>query len=451
MKPIIKIENMSVVYNPGKTTEFVALQNINLEIFPEEYVVFFGPSGSGKSTLLYVIAGLENPTTGKVTVSDDRDITTLSEEELIAYHQTSVGMIFQAFYLIPSLSAQDNIVLPMVFAGEPAAKRLEKAKPIMDRFGITSYKDRTPSKMSGGQQQRVAIARSLINDPPVVLADEPVGNLDSKNANIVLDLIANLRRRDKKTVIHVTHNPAHLDRADRIYHLRDGKIVRETSGKASDGGLPPQPGSLRLHAPAGEKWEWIKDKRDSELSRLAHLYPHISEERLRAKLILNHVLLPYDHEVMLKIEAVVEKFLSRGLTEEDLVETFDLPPEKGGINLYSQTAKTLASQISELANEIHLIEEVSKFPEANILHTTRDELRKHLLDHYEGVLTQTQQERLGDFLELRVKDRIGSVELRKALDAPLSEGGVGLNRRTARKFTRDAEVMLMNTTLPNHL
>ena len=227
-EPIIKIEKMSIVYDPGKSNENWALKDISLEIYPEEYVIFFGPSGCGKSTLLYVIAGLEKPSQGKVIVNG-KDLTSLSEKELIGFHRSSLGMVFQAYYLIPSLTARDNVVLPQVFMEKPPAERLEKTRILMERFGITDFQGRTPTKMSGGQQQRVAIARSLINDPPILLADEPVGNLDSKNAEIVIDLLAELNSKDKKTVLHVTHDPSYLGHAHRIFYMRDGKITRVVS------------------------------------------------------------------------------------------------------------------------------------------------------------------------------------------------------------------------------
>jgi len=216
MKPNIKLENLSIVYNNGKTNEFWAVRDINLEIYPEEYVIFFGPSGCGKSTLLYAIAGLEKPSKGRVLVNDI-DLGLAGERELIKYRQFLVGIIFQAYYLISDLTAEDNILLPQIFAGKSFLERKKQANFLMERFGVLDFKNKKPSQLSGGQQQRVAIARSLINNPSILLADEPVGNLDSKNAEIVIDLLDNFNKKDKKTVVYVTHDQRHLDKADRVF------------------------------------------------------------------------------------------------------------------------------------------------------------------------------------------------------------------------------------------
>ena len=190
MQALVQLTDVNLTYNQGKASEFKALKNINLEIYPEEFVIFFGPSGSGKSTLLYLIAGLEMASTGTVRVGTRADLKKLSSEEMVAFHRSFIGMIFQAFYLVPSLTAKDNVELPMVFAGIEPATRAKVAATLLERFGIKDFQDRVPARLSGGQQQRVAIARSLVNNPSIVLADEPVGNLDSKNAEIVLDLIS---------------------------------------------------------------------------------------------------------------------------------------------------------------------------------------------------------------------------------------------------------------------
>ena len=188
MNPIIKFENLSVVYDLGKSNETEALKDINLEIYPQEYVIFFGPSGCGKSTLLYTIAGLEYPTRGRVIV-DGKSIKDLSLKELISFHRSAIGMIFQAYYLLPTLNVRDNILLPQLFSNASGREREKKAENLMKRFGIYELRNKKISQLSGGQQQRVAIARALINGAGIILADEPTGNLDSKNAKVLLDLL----------------------------------------------------------------------------------------------------------------------------------------------------------------------------------------------------------------------------------------------------------------------
>lgn len=421
MTPIIELKNLSVVYNLGKSNEFWALRDINLEIYPQEYIIFFGPSGCGKSTLLYTIAGLEMPTKGEVIVGG-KNLKVLSKKELIKFHQILIGMIFQAYYLIPSLTVQDNIFLPQIFLGKPFFKKAQKTKTLMERFGIFDLVKKYPSELSGGQQQRVAIARALINDPEIILADEPVGNLDSKNAEIVLDLLSELNEEDKKTIIYVTHNPQDLHRANRIFYMKDGKIIRVVTNPEKKKGLPLA-------------------KKPSELEILAQIYPHFPERKLRAKLILHHLLLPYGIEEEREIERKIEDYLEGKITPHQLFEAFDLSPEKGGIGLYSQRAKELTEKIISFAKEIGKIEE-KEYLSLTPIEEKAIKLRRYLLDEYEGKLTLEQIERMEEFLAQRIIGKISKEELKEYFDLPFSKGGVGLNRRTARRFSQKVELIL---------
>ncbi len=425
MEPIIKIEDLSVAYNLGKTNENWVLHDINLEIYPEEYVIFFGPSGCGKSTLLYTIAGLEFPTKGNVIVNG-KNLKILTEKKLIDFHRSTIGMVFQAYYLISTLSVKDNILLPQLFAEIPLEQREKNAKSLMEKFGIAKLWDRKPSLLSGGQQQRVAIARALINNPLIVLADELVGNLDSKNAEIVMNLLENLNKEDAKTIIHVTHDPSNLNRANRVFYLKDGKIIREVR-------------SQNRKMPAG-----VPKKEITELEKLAQLYPWLPESSLRAKLILNHLLLPYGIEDQRKIEAVIESFLFKKIDERELKQVLDQPIEKGGINLYTQTAQSLSKKIIPLAKEIEIMTEAEEnYPQLTPLEDKTDELRGYLIDGYSGQLSFDQIKRLEEFLGQRIIGKIKKDELEKFLDLSFGKGGVGLNRRTAKRFAAEVELILM--------
>jgi len=223
---IIDIKNLKVIYNKDKSNEVRSLDDVNVKIYPEEYVIIFGPSGCGKSTLLYTIAGLQAPTEGEVTV-EDKNLAKMKKKEMVELHQTGVGMIFQAFYLISSINVLDNVILPKIFRGEERHKRREDGMKLLRRFSIAEQMEKFPSQLSGGQKQRVAIARSLVNNPSIILADEPVGNLDSESAENVLNILKELNEVDKKTIILVTHNAEHLHFADRILHMKDGKIISE--------------------------------------------------------------------------------------------------------------------------------------------------------------------------------------------------------------------------------
>ncbi|MBS3903525.1 MAG: DUF977 family protein [Anaplasmataceae bacterium] len=235
---IIKLENVKLYYDKGKPNEYYALRDISLEIQSGEYTAFFGASGSGKSSMLYVIAGMEKPQEGRIYVAG-KDITNLSEKEIAIYRQITVGLVFQQFNLIPSISVLDNIALPMSFLGIPVDKRREKASELLRRFGIDNLSGRFPYELSGGQQQRVGIARALANDPPIVIADEPLGNLDSENANKVLTFLRDLKHKDGRTIIMVTHEAWSLKDAELIYYIRDGEIVKTEHRKSTEPFVPP--------------------------------------------------------------------------------------------------------------------------------------------------------------------------------------------------------------------
>ncbi len=420
--PIIELKNVSVVYNPGKTSEFWALRDINAEINPEEYVIFFGPSGCGKSTLLYTIAGLEFPSRGQVIVKG-KNVSSLSPQELIEHHRHSTGMVFQAFYLIPSLKVQANILLPQMFAAADLVSRQARVKALMHRFGIFNMADKYPESLSGGQQQRVAIARALVNDPEIVLADEPTGNLDSENAQIVLDLLSDMVERDKRVVIHVTHNPSHLSRAHRVFYMQDGKITRIVTNPKKQAGEFEEP---------------------TPIAELARAYPHLPESRLKAKLIFRNLLIPYSIEDENKIEALIEAYLLKKISGNELAESLDLPPEQGGINLYAQTARSLARKIAQMAHEMELIESAETYFPTPVQEKAA-EIRGYLLDSYQGQLELVQIQRLDHFLEERILGRINKGELRYFLDVPLDKGGVGLNRRTAKNFAEQVDIILSKT------
>jgi len=248
MEPLIKASGMNFVYNQGKDNEYQALVNINLEIYPEEFVVVFGPSGCGKSTLLNVLAGLETPTSGNIFISN-KDVTHMNRQEFAEYHRKGVGMIYQAYNLITSLTVIDNVSLPQLFVEEKKRERDKRALELLERFGIKIHAKKIPTELSGGQQQRIGIARAIINDPAIILADEPVGNLDSISAKNVLDIMAELNEAEKKTVILVTHNPENLEYGDRIIYMKDGMITREVvnrqkrTKKKGEGELAKPPAS----------------------------------------------------------------------------------------------------------------------------------------------------------------------------------------------------------------
>jgi len=206
------------------------LKGISFQIFSGDFVSIVGPSGSGKSTLLGIIAGLDNPTSGQVLI-DGVDITTMTEGKLATVRNNKIGMVFQAYNLIPTLTAQENVEVPLYVGKHPGSPSM-RAKELLTLVGLSHRLTHRPSQLSGGEQQRVAIARALSTDPAIVIADEPTGNLDAKNGENVLQLIATLREQTGKTFIIATHDPVVASHADRAIRIVDGLIasIDETGG-----------------------------------------------------------------------------------------------------------------------------------------------------------------------------------------------------------------------------
>jgi putative ABC transport system ATP-binding protein len=219
----IKLENVWKVYQLGKV-RLEVLKGINLEIAPGNFVVILGPSGSGKSTLLHIIGLLDTPTKGKVFLKD-QDTSQFSEDELAQIRGKKIGFIFQQFNLLPNLTALENVMIPMVFQGITEKERTERAKFLLESVGLKERMLHRPFELSGGEQQRIAIARSLSNNPEVIVADEPTGNLDSTTGQKIMETLINLHKKEQKTIIVVTHDPSIADYSEQIINIKDGKLV----------------------------------------------------------------------------------------------------------------------------------------------------------------------------------------------------------------------------------
>jgi len=220
---LIKLEDVWKIYNLGKI-DIQVLKSINLEIFEKEFIVIFGRSGSGKSTLLNLISCLDIPTKGKVFLKNN-DITKISEDDLANIRGKEIGFIFQQFNLLAHLTALENVALPAVFQGIKEEKRIENAKKLLEIVGLSSRLNHRPNELSGGERQRVAIARSLINDPKIIVADEPTGNVDSKTGRIIMDILKKLNKEDQRTVILVTHDLNLIQNNNRVIEIKDGEII----------------------------------------------------------------------------------------------------------------------------------------------------------------------------------------------------------------------------------
>ena len=221
---VIKTEELAKVYEMG-AEQVHALRGVNLEIRKGEYVAIMGPSGSGKSTLMNLIGCLDSPTSGKYWLAG-RLVSDLDDDELAYIRNKEIGFVFQTFNLLPRATALHNVELPLIYNGTPAEERIEKAKKALERVDLADRMQHKPNELSGGQRQRVAVARALVNNPSIVLGDEPTGNLDSKTGEEIMALFENLYRQGN-TIILVTHENDIAQHAHRIIHIRDGRIASD--------------------------------------------------------------------------------------------------------------------------------------------------------------------------------------------------------------------------------
>jgi putative ABC transport system ATP-binding protein len=201
-----------------------ALDGVSLTVEAGEFLGVMGPSGSGKSTLLHLLGGLDRPTAGRIQVQG-QDLTALDENGLAAYRRREAGFVFQAFSLVPTMTALQNVEFPMLFTRVPPAQRRERARHLLEAVGLADRVGHKPTELSGGEQQRVVIARALVNDPTIILADEPTGNLDSRTGAEVMALLAQLNQEQARTVIIVSHDPSIVNYTSRCIHLLDGRIA----------------------------------------------------------------------------------------------------------------------------------------------------------------------------------------------------------------------------------
>ena len=219
---VIEVHNLCrYFYLGGETVK--ALDGVTLQIPQATFFGITGPSGSGKSSLLYVLGGMDRPTSGVCRVLG-RELSGLDDNQLTEFRGRFLGFVYQSFHLIPTMTAQQNVELPMVFSGVSSKERKNRALTLLEAIGLGDRARHRPHELSGGQQQRVAIARALANDPPVILADEPTGNLDSVTGQIILELFQKLVNEQRKTIVMISHDPAAIQATDQAVYLRDGQI-----------------------------------------------------------------------------------------------------------------------------------------------------------------------------------------------------------------------------------
>ena len=431
MDPLISVERLRIIYNQGQSNEVRALEETDLAIFPEEYIIMYGPSGCGKSTLLYSIAGLQKPTYGDV-ILEGKPFSTMTQKEMLELHQTGIGLVFQAFYLIPSLTVLDNVCLPKTFRGEDPTTRRKEGIQLLRRFGIVEQADKYPSQLSGGQKQRVAIARALVNNPAIILADEPVGNLDSESAENVLKILKELNDIDKKTIIMVTHNPEHLIYADRVIHMKDGRITEEEvrKDKRAEDARKEKTVTMEVSQTSAE----LKTLMDSFKSLLPQQVDVLLVP-FKAKQLLSHIISELSEEQVSMAETLIRELLFKNIDTKEMESRLDMPYDEGGGGWNKVRTQTITQRVANIVFQVNGLKEHPDEAPPMLAGYLADFF--HLrLDHYQMLRFQTA-------LSQRIESKIGQKELLKKIDDPVSKGGVGLHRTTAEKVSREIEIIML--------
>lgn len=422
-KPLIVCRDLSIIYNKGKSNEFRALQNVNTDIFEGEYIILFGASGSGKSTLMYSIQGSLPPGDGTLLIQGD-DIYSYPPAERVYFQRYVMGIIFQSFNLIGSLSVLDNVALPMIFCDVDKATRNRRAQSLLERFGVGHVSHKIPAMLSGGQQQRVSVARSMVNDPRILLADEPTGNLDSVSTQQVMDKIDEINTFDRRTIIMVSHNAAHLSYAHRVYYLKDGFIVREV--------VNPQRKQIK---PVREGETIV-----TELEQLARLFPYDSVETLRVKSLVNYLTQDYSFDQIIRLEHATSLFIQGRLDRDSYIKSLVMPLEQGGVEIKEPEARrmsTVAERMMSHADDIRRFR--SRKDNSNVFfnqHKLAERMRDHLTNLFHIKLSKEQDTNLVELIADRVTGVIEDDDFNKRMMVAVRSGGLGFGEKEADELTR---------------
>jgi len=432
-EPIIKLKDLEITYNPGKSNEYKATQGVSMDIYPGEFVAFFGPSGCGKSTLFYCILGVLPPSAGELYVMGQNPYS-FSPEEMVNFQTNTIGIIYQAFFLINSISVIDNVVLPQIFHGVPPAKRRRWAKELLKRFDMEKHGEKFPDNLSGGQSQRVSVARSMVNNPKILLADEPTGNLDSVSTKQVMSALEEINRVDKKTVIIITHNAAQLSYAHRVFYMKDGLLER----------IVPNP----------EKKQIAKvDKQKilvTEMDKLAKIYPYETPVRLKVKSLVNYLTQDINFDQILRLEDFVELMVERKICKDEFISLLNKRFHEGGLGLFPADARDMAEKVEKVLKQSEDARRFRRRFMDNNFFSREDlllqRLAKYIADECGEDLDVTRKKRLKDLVYKRVAGLIGVADFENYLRVKIDDGGLGISRLRARKLTLHFEKILIQGT-----
>jgi putative ABC transport system ATP-binding protein len=411
-KNLIALKNLNLTYNLGQSNAFKALHDVSVEIKDGDFAVVLGPSGCGKSSLLNIVAGLELPESGSVLVRG-RDLLKMKERDRVDYHRKEVGMIFQAYNLISTLSVLDNVALPQIFLNKRKGKRDERSLDILNKLRIAEHAKKIPSELSGGQQQRIGIARSIINDPEVILADEPVGNLDSVSSNNVMEILNKLNSDEKKTVVMVTHNPEHASWGNRIIHMKDGRVTK-----------------IEIKDKEGNIKRENKGEDVSSFERFINHFKGLSKKQIqallqpyKAKHLIEKLTTSFHKNQIELMELKTKNRLLGKLEQTEFKKELDKSIEKGGVGLDARTATKISEEIGIL---IDLVEKNNKEADLN---NKAFSIIQTIFNLKGYSIEKDNLNKAASFLAKKIKGENNDKEFKNKLDLSISKGGAGLDKR----------------------
>jgi putative ABC transport system ATP-binding protein len=430
MRSIITTEKVDVTYNPGQSNEFKALVNINIEIASREYIIFFGPSGCGKSTLLYSIFGVLAPTAGRVLVKGD-SIYDFTPMDFVMYQRKTMGIMYQSFNLIPSLTVLDNVQLPLIFAGFSPAVRERRAMELLERYGIAHVAHKRPSLLSGGQQQRVSVARSLVNDPEILIADEPVGNLDAVSAEAVMNTLEEINIRDKKTVLLVTHDAKYLPYAHRVFYLDYGRVDRIVPNPEKRQIIKVRPGETIV----------------TEIEQLARIYPYDSPDQLRVKSLINFLTQNLSFDQIVRLEKFTQHVIEGKLSEEQFKHLLTTDYDEGGCGIKPKQSDEMTKKMYQVLEQSH---DIVRFRRGARGAETIDMVRFELIKHIHGYMVNEYKiepdsqllEQLTKMVTNRVYGYITREDFHRQLRLSREDGGGGFDIYMAADLSRYLEKLI---------
>lgn len=428
-KPIIFGDRIEITYNEGKENEFRANKGATVEIYDSEYIILFGPSGCGKSTLLYCMFGVLAPSSGYMYVNGE-SIYDFDAMQMVMFQRKTMGIMYQSFNLINSISVLDNVALPLIFAGVPPAERVVRGMDLCRRFMIDHVANKRPTLLSGGQQQRVSVARSLVNDPQILIADEPVGNLDSITAAQVMDTLAEINEKDKKTVILVTHDAKYLPYAHRIVYMSDGKIERVVPNPEKKQILKLPPGTTIV----------------TEIEQIARIYPYDSPDELQVKSVINYLIEELTFDQIQRLQKFTEGVISGKMDDIHYLSMLMKDFASGGVGLPVARATEISQKLTDIVVHARDIQRYRRSRSTTITQIRGLELINRLAEfiatQFDLKLDAAQKANFEESIAQRIGGFTKRDEFAMQMTLKSSDGGVGLSQKQGFDVVRLTEKLI---------